>query len=197
MILPFNADRPVTCVAAASRGDELPQLPLGSVGSPAPFGWPSSSPPASTGHRDGALRRVRREHFEAAIEAAVVGEPDQLQGVLTVDAVGWSPALRYGSREEAVAALREHPAALSVTEFHIVRLIRPPPFLVAEWHLAAVHDQAFLVADDLLIDVSQNPLHLSGTTVAKVRGTLIEAVHTYYDEASLVEQVVLGVEIRH
>lgn len=194
MILPFSADRPLTRVAAASSGTALPQWPPGSVGSLAALGRVAGAPGPSIEGGGDDIRGSQPERFAIVIQAVVVGEPEQLQSALTADAIGWSPALSYTSRAEAVLSLHEHPAALSVTEFDVVRLLRPSPFLVAEWHLAAVHDQPFLVADDRLIDVSERPVHLHGTTVAKVRGLRIEAVHTYYDEAALVEQVLLGVE---
>ena len=127
------------------------------------------------------------------IETLVVGEAEQLQHVLTDDANGWTPALSYVARHEALSTLPEHLSPLLVTKFRVDRLMRAPPFLFAEWRLVAVQSEAFLVADDVLIDVSDEPVHLCGASVAKLRGQRIESVHTYYDEAVLVEQLILRV----
>ena len=61
-----------------------------------------------------SAERLGREQLEHLIEVAVVGDPNLLGDVLTPDATGWSPTLRFTSRSEAVSALDECHTRLSV-----------------------------------------------------------------------------------
>jgi hypothetical protein len=189
MMLPFNADRPVAHVAAASGRGEVSRWASARAWSPAAVRL--SGPPIDA--RPTLSDAPERERLENVIETLVVGEAEQLQHVLTDDAIGWTPALSYATRHEALSALPAHISPLRVTEFWVDRLMRAPPFLFAEWHLVAVPSEPFLVADDVLIDIGDEPVHLCGASVAKERGQRVESVHTYYDEAVLVEQLILRV----
>ena len=120
-----------------------------------------------------------------------MGEPEQLRHVLTSDARGWSPAISYSSRSEAVTLLRDHASPLLVVEFAPDVMWWTSPCLCVEWSLVAVHAEPFLVADDVLIDVCEEPVHLTGASIVTLRDDRAAAVHTYYDEGSLVEQVIL------
>lgn len=190
MILPLNADRLLTRVAAEARQQhEGPLSPRASAV------WRDRTPREPIGPVPGNAAQVpegpRRRRLEHLVETAVVGEPEHLHRALSDDAVGWSPAVSYGSRSEAEAVLRDHVAPLLVTEFIVNALWWSSPSLVAAWHLVAVHAEPFLVADDLLIDVSDVPIDLDGASICEVDGDRIRRIQTYYDEASLVEQVVL------
>lgn len=183
MILPFSVERVLTRVAVSDHTHErLPaRLDVSSVRH-------SSGPMSGLGTvQPGRGRRL----LERLIEVAVVGEPEQLRHALAADATGWSPSWQFGSRSEAEAALRNHTAPLLVTEFDAESLFWSPPYLSAEWTLRAVHAEPFFVADDWLIDVNDDPVSLVGCSILKLRGQEIGVVHTYYDEASLIEQVVL------
>jgi hypothetical protein len=122
----------------------------------------------------------------------VAGEPEQLGQVFTPDAVGWSPAWRFSGRDEAVAMLREHASPLLVTKFSVRALSWSPPVLAAVWELEAVHAEAFFVGDDLLVDVVEQPVTVHGVCVAQLRDQRIATLQTYYDEALLIEHVVLA-----
>lgn len=133
----------------------------------------------------------RRHLLEQLVKVAVVGEPEQLRHALTEDATGWSPSWCFGSRSEAEEVLRAHACPLLVIEFAVAGLFWSRPYVIAEWALRAVQAEPFFVADDWLIDVNDDPVSLVGCSIMKLHGQAIGRVHTYYDEASLIEQVVL------
>ena len=88
--------------------------------------------------------------------------------------------------------MRDHTSPLLVVAFAVDRLWWSAPWLCSEWTLVALHADPFLVADDVLIDVSDAPVHLAGASVIELRDDRMATVHTYYDEGALVEQVILG-----
>ena len=92
--------------------------------------------------------------------------------------------------------LRDHISPLLVVDFAVHRVWWTDPWICSEWDLIAVHAEPFLVADDVLIDVCDEPVRLAGVSVIEVRGDRMATVHTYYDEGSLVEQVILANRLR-
>ena len=194
MILPFNADRLLTRVATAGlRRGASPSAPGSRPGSPVEASTPTGA---------GAVRRCRRggnvppgpqrDRLERLIATGVVGRtgtaaprPDQRRSRL-VAGVQLLVAIRSG---HAAARPRLSPAR---------RRVRSPTRCggrrrasVSEWSLVAVHAEPFLVADDVLIDVCDEPVHLAGASMITLRDDRVATVHTYYDEGSLVEQVIL------
>ena len=132
-----------------------------------------------------------RDRLERFTAACVVGEPEQLREVLTSDARGWSPALSYGSRSEAVTLLRDHATHLLVVEFTPEVMWWIAPCLCAYWSLVAIQAEPLLVADDVLVDACDEPVYLTGASMITMREERATFVATYYDEGSLVEQVIL------
>ncbi len=121
----------------------------------------------------------------------MVGEPEALPRVLTDDAEGWSPTLAYCTRAEAQTQLLQEPWPLLVVQFRVTSLIWSPPLLFAEWHLDAIQSGPMLVADDILIEATHGTIALAGASVARMRGDRICAIHTYFDDADLIEQLLV------
>jgi hypothetical protein len=130
-------------------------------------------------------------HLLFVIRVAVVGGPDQLGEALTEDVRGWSPALTFETRAEAEGALHDRVTSLTVLSFEVDALFWAEPLAFAEWRLDATVDDPLLVADDVLVEARGRPLSLAGATVAELRRGRVAAVRTYYDEAALIEQVIL------
>lgn len=130
-------------------------------------------------------------HLVGVIRVAVVGGPGSLGDVLTEDVRGWSPALAFDSRAQAEKVLAEEVTSITVLSFEVDSLVWADPIAVAEWRIDATVDDLLLVADDVLVESGGRPLALMGATVAELRGGRASVVHTYYDEAALIEQVIL------
>jgi hypothetical protein len=193
MLLLFNADRRLAKLAADAAYIE-------SVGGVRDRPWrrPDQVRGESATGSDRAGRPARTAidaegcgGLARAIQIAVVGDPEMLPEALTEDAQGWSPTLAFGSRAEAEAALRDHDSSLAILDFQITRLCWSSIVVFAEWYVEATLSVPLLVGDDVLIDASNRHIALCGATVADRRGDLISAVHTYFDDAALIEQVVL------
>ncbi|MCZ7529648.1 MAG: hypothetical protein M5U31_04495 [Acidimicrobiia bacterium] len=120
------------------------------------------------------------------------GNAAQLLTVLTTDARVWSPSVCFSSTAEARSVLSDNISSLDVSDFRFDRLSWAAPCAFAEWRLAARHVEPLLIGDDVLIEGSDAPVTLVGASIAEIRGERIAGLHTYFDDASLIEQVVMG-----
>jgi hypothetical protein len=185
MHLRFNCDRVLAHIAAdATRrpprppGEVLRSLDLSQASRRATDSHPPL-PEADRLHtRLGELVRV-----------AVVGEPDELHLALADGAVGWSPTGAFTSRDQAVGARIEAASCLAVDAFRIVSLSWHEPWLGAEWRLVARQSEPLLICEDILVEGSDRLVHLCGATIAQIRHDRVVVVHTYFDDAALIEQV--------
>jgi hypothetical protein len=190
LLLLLSSDRPLSYVAAAAVSGPTD----GAGGTERPWHRLRSSrpvPPAPAGPDPGGLTTAERLHLASIVEAGVVGEPAALDRVLTDDAQGWSPTLAYSSRAEAQARLMNDPWPLVVEKFHVTGLAWSPPYVFAEWWLEARQSGPLLVADEFLVEASKGSVELAGASVAQMRGDRISAIHTYFDDAGLIERLVM------
>lgn len=195
MSLNFSADRPLAVIAAMS--DRL-------------AGWGAGT----LARRPGSPRVVRLSHVSrprrpitppcrpeqgvrAVVESALVtvltGQVDGLGDALTDDVEGWSPTVRFGSLREAEELLSDVTASLPISEFDLDGLWWNEPFAFAEWRVKAIMSVPLLIGDDLMVSGSGQPIHIAGATFAEFRNGRIARINTYFDDASLIEQV-LGMQ---
>lgn len=198
MHLRFNTDRLLARLAAeASKASPRD----GAVDRERPWQHPPTiRPPSTPTPLDRAAADTgqlavgdpRRDRLEAAIGATVVGDPASAGRVLTVDAACWSPWLSFTSRSEAEDALAAQPGALAVEEFRVGSLWWCEPVAIAEWHVHASLVGPLLVGDEVLVDRPGQRVDVCGASIAAFRGDRIAAMHTYLDEATVIEQVLLA-----
>lgn len=198
MHLRFNTDRLLARLAAEASQTSSADAPfdrerpwqlaptIQTPGTPTPLDRAA----ADTGQlAAGDPRRVR---LEAAIRATVVGDPGAAGRVLTADAACWSPSLSFTSRSEAEDALAAQPGALAVEEFRVGSLWWCDPVAIAEWHVDASLAGPLLVGDEVLVDRPGQRVDVCGASIAAFRGGRVAAMHTYFDEAAVIEQVLLA-----
>ncbi len=190
MLLLFNVDRRLTRLAADATRIEA-ATPAHQR--PWHLALAAGSTTIETGDPAGrSAPSVNDPMLAQALEIAIVGRADQLCEALTADASGWSPTLSFSSRGEAEAALREHAASLTVANFSVMRLLKMGPSAFAEWRVEARLATPLLIGDDLLIEPSDAAVVVDGATVVDMCDGLLCVVHTYFDDAALIEQVILG-----
>jgi hypothetical protein len=193
MLTLFNTDRELTRLAADAA--HIADI-TGAEDQPWRHGVPVRShdtmPPAfQEADASSGAKRLGRERLEHMIEAVVIGDPYMLGEVLTPDAIGWSPTLQFTSRAEAASALEECDSRLSIPRFSIDRLWWSSLNAFAEWSAEVVPTGPFLVGDDVLIDSNERRVFLVGASVVYLAGDRIAAIHTYFDDASVIEQLLL------
>ena len=129
--------------------------------------------------------------LEAAARVAVVGEPAELAVALTRGCTGRSPNGTFGSRSGAMALAAQSHAWLHVEAFDVVTLVWSGPDVFVEWELAARQTQPLLIGDDILVEPSGARVQLTGAAALRFDGDLIASAHVYWDDAALIEQVLM------
>ncbi len=136
------------------------------------------------------MNEQRKGVLVKALEAEVGDVSIDLSTLYTDDVVGWSP---YASVEglEAVAEL----AALREMAFSdVVILLRGVDGVgnkaFAEWLIEADHTGPLILGEGVELEPTGRRVLLAGVTVADFRGEKIRSYRTYFDDLSLIEQMV-------
>ena len=126
-----------------------------------------------------------------ALEAAVSGDKSRLDEFFTEDVAGWTPTLAVGSRAELASEFDEQHGALSNVEISFDAIYLVGDNAIAEWRLGADHSGPLEIDEDVEIAATGRHIVLSGATFAEFRGAQISAFRTYFDDAALIEQLLV------
>lgn len=126
-----------------------------------------------------------------ALEASVTGDIADIDQIFTEDVVGWSPNLAVSTRDELADALAEREDALSDAEIAVTASQLGPDRVVAEWMLAAIHTNPLVLDDETKVEPSNQRIVLAGATFAEFRDGRISGFRHYFDDAALLEQLLL------
>ena len=125
-----------------------------------------------------------------AIEAEVGGGSVDLSTLFTDDVVGWSP---YAS-VSGLTALAELAALREVAFSNVVIMFRGLDEVgnkaFAEWVIEADHTGPLVLSEDAILEATGQHVELPGVTVADFREGKIRSYRTYFDDISLIEQIV-------
>jgi ketosteroid isomerase-like protein len=125
-----------------------------------------------------------------AIEAEVAGESVDLSTLFTDDVVGWSP---YAS-VSGLTALAELAALRDMAFSNVVIMFRGLDEVgnkaIAEWVIEADHTGPLVLTEDAILEATGQHVELPGVTVADFREGKIRSYRTYFDDVSLIEQIV-------
>ena len=132
----------------------------------------------------------RKDVLMKAIEAEVGGESVDLSTLFTDDVVGWSP---YAS-VSGLTALAELAALRDVAFSNVVIMFRGLDEVgnkaFAEWVIEADHTGPLVLSEDAIVEATGQHVELPGVTVADFREGKIRSYRTYFDDISLIEQLV-------
>ena len=136
------------------------------------------------------MSESRRDVLSKALEAEVGGAPADLGTLFTDDVVGWSPYATVSGLEAlaGLAALREDAFSNVVIMFRAVDEVGNKAF--AEWLIEADHTGPLVLGDDAVVEATGRHVQLPGVTVADFREGKIRSYRTYFDDLSLIEQIV-------
>ena len=134
----------------------------------------------------GARREVLADAIRAEAGAASV-DPETL---FTDDVVGWSPYVTVSGLEAvaALSALREEAFSNVVITFRGLDEVGNKA--VAEWLIEADHTGPLVLGEDSVLEATGRHVQLPGVTVADFREGKIRSFRTYFDDLSLIEQIV-------
>jgi len=131
-------------------------------------------------------RRIVMTH---AIEVAVGARDEDPRLLFTDDVRAWSPNLNASSVAELEKAFAERTETLSNIALAITGLDVVGNKAIAEWVLQADHTGP-LILDDIRVEPTGRRVEIGGATVAEFRDHRIRAFRTYFDAASILEQMV-------
>jgi hypothetical protein len=133
----------------------------------------------------------RKDVLMKAIEAQVGGESVDFASLFTADVVGWSPYASVSGLAELGEISDERDTAFSnvVVMFRGLDEVGNKAF--AEWRIEADHTGPFSLGDGAEVDATGRHVQLSGVTVADFRDGKIRSYRTYFDDVSLLEQMVV------
>jgi hypothetical protein len=133
---------------------------------------------------------ARKEVLMKAIEAEAGGAVVDFETLYTDDVVGWSPyATVSGLLSLAeLAALREVAFSNVVITFRGLDEVGNRAF--AEWVFEADHTGPLILSDDAVVEPTGRHVRLPGVTAADFREGKIRSYRTYFDDFSLLEQIV-------
>src|SRR4051794_32456995 len=132
----------------------------------------------------------RREVLSKAIDAEVGGTSTDLGALFTEDVVGWSPYAAVSGLDAlaTLSALRD--VAFSNVAILYRGLDEVGNKAFAEWVIEADHTGSLVLGDDAVLEATGRHVTLPGVTVADFRDGKIRSYRTYFDDVSLIEQIV-------
>ena len=136
------------------------------------------------------MSESRKDVLLKALEAEVGGASVDPGTLFTDDVVGWSPiATVSGLKDLAdLAAIRETTFSNVVIMFRGLDEVGNKA--VAEWLIEADHTGPMVLGEDAVLEATGRRVRLAGVTVADFRGEKIRSFRTYFDDVSLIEQMV-------
>jgi ketosteroid isomerase-like protein len=136
------------------------------------------------------MSESRKDVLLKAIEAEIGGESADLRTLFTEDVVGWSPYVTVSGLTALadLSALRELAFSNVVVMFRGLDEVGNKAF--AEWLIEADHTGPLVLDEDAVLEATGRHVRLPGVTVADFREGKIRSFRTYFDDVSLIEQIV-------
>ena len=136
------------------------------------------------------MSESRKDVLSKALEAEVGGASVDLGTLFTDDVVGWSPYAMVSGLEALgeLAAFREEAFSNVVISLRGLDEVGNKAF--AEWLVEADHTGPLVLGDEAVLDATGRHVRLPGVTVADFREGKIRSYRTYFDDLSMIEQIV-------
>ena len=136
------------------------------------------------------MSESRRDVMVKALEAEVGNASVELDSLFTDDVVGWSPYATVSG----LTGLAELSALRDIAFSNVVILLRSVDEVgnrvYAEWLIEADHTGPLVLDDDVVLDATGRHIQLAGVSVADFREGRIRSFRTYFDDLSMIEQIV-------
>ena len=136
------------------------------------------------------MSESRKDVLLKALEAEVGGASVDRATLFTDDVVGWSPIATVSGLTD----LDELAADRETTFSNVVIMFRGLDEVgnkaVAEWLIEADHTGPMVLGEDAVLEATGRRVRMAGVTVADFRGQKIRSFRTYFDDVSLIEQMV-------
>jgi ketosteroid isomerase-like protein len=132
----------------------------------------------------------RKDVLMKMLEAEVGVTTPDLSTLCTDDVVGWSPYASVSGLPALAALATLRDVAFSNVVILIRGLDEVGNKAFAEWVIEADHTGPLVLDEDAVLEATGRRVQLAGATVADFRGGKIRSYRTYFDDVSLIEQLV-------
>ena len=136
------------------------------------------------------MSESRKDVMVKALEAEVGSSSVDLGTLFTDDVVGWSPYATVSG----LTALAELSALREIAFSNVVILLRSVDEVgnrvYAEWLIEADHTGPLVLDEDVVLEATGRHVQLAGVSVADFREGKIRSFRTYFDDLSMIEQIV-------
>ena len=136
------------------------------------------------------MSESRKDVMVKALEAEVGSASVDLGTLFTDDVVGWSPYAAVSG----LTALAELSALREIAFSNVVILLRGVDEVgnrvYAEWLIEADHTGPLVLDEDVVLEATGRHVQLAGVSVADFREGKIRSFRTYFDDLSMIEQIV-------
>jgi ketosteroid isomerase-like protein len=136
------------------------------------------------------MSESRKDVLLKAIEAEVGGASVDLSTLFTDDVVGWSPIATMSGLTDVADVAAGHDTAFSNVVITFRGLDEVGNKAFAEWLIEADHTGPLVLGEDAVVEATGRHIRMAGVTVADFRGQKIRSFRSYFDDVSLIEQVV-------
>ena len=134
----------------------------------------------------------RKDVLSKALEAEVGGLAVDPGTLFTDDVVGWSPLATVSGLTALADRSAVNDEAYSNVTITYRGLDEVGNKVVAEWVIEGDHTGPLVLGEDAVVDATGRHVQMAGVTVADFREGKIRSFRTYFDDLSLIEQI-LGV----
>ena len=133
----------------------------------------------------------RKDVMLKALEAEVGSTSADLDTLFTDDVVGWSPYASVSGLTELAELAALHDSTFSNIVIQVRSLDEVGNRTYAEWLIEADHTGPFVLDDDVVLEATGRHVQLAGVSVADFREGKIRSYRTYFDDLSMIDQLVV------
>ena len=131
----------------------------------------------------------RGRKLALALEAGLTGETGAMSGLFTDDVSGWSPNMMVNSLAELTELVASRDESLSNVSLVVEGVDAAANKAYAEFVLNANFSGPFVIDDDTVIEPNGRDVMLGGAIAADFTGDKISAFRMYFDDTTLLMQL--------
>jgi ketosteroid isomerase-like protein len=135
----------------------------------------------SESRKDVLLKALEAEAGVASVDPGTL---------FTDDVVGWSPIVSVSGLTAVAELGAQRDTAFSNVVISLRGLDEVGNRAFAEWVVQADHTGPFVLGEDAVLEATGRRVELAGATIADFRDGKIRSFRSYFDDASLIEQIV-------
>ena len=136
------------------------------------------------------MSESRKDVLLKALEAEVGGGSADPSTLFTDDVAGWSPIVNLSGLSDLTELSTQRDTAFSNVVITFRGLDEVGNKAFAEWLIEADHTGPLVLGEGAGLEATGRHVRLPGVTVADFRDGKIRSYRTYFDDLSLIEQLV-------